>query len=238
MTIRFGGALLQAPRGRHRRSLRRLAKRTEDEWRQVLTQEQFYVLREEGTERARTSPLNDVDEPGTFVCAGCGAPLFTTTTKFESGTGWPSFSAPVDGRAVELRTDFKLVLPRTEVRCRACEGHLGHVFDDGPRPTGERYCMNGVAMNFRSDEANEELAREVRARGAESIRRPLATVLPSALFNSALAGAFLVSFSTRHSHAAPDTLPAQIFAFLPLAAGIFYGSQALTALAKLVPQDD
>ncbi|EGB10070.1 hypothetical protein AURANDRAFT_16484, partial [Aureococcus anophagefferens] len=121
---------------------------SDEEWRATLSEDAYYVLREEGTEPPRSSPLNDVTDPGTFLCKACGEPLFTTATKFDSGTGWPSFFDPVDGDAVELRADFKLVLPRTEVRCAACDGHLGHVFDDGPRPTGCRYCLNGVALNF------------------------------------------------------------------------------------------
>ncbi len=105
------------------------------------------VLRRHGTERAGTSPLNAEKRPGTFVCAGCGAPLFAAETKFESGTGWPSFFAPLDGR-VGTTEDRSLFMTRTEVHCAACGGHLGHVFPDGPRPTGLRYCMNGAAMGF------------------------------------------------------------------------------------------
>jgi peptide-methionine (R)-S-oxide reductase len=104
-------------------------------------------LRQHGTERANTSPLNHEHSRGTFVCAGCGQPLYDSETKFESGTGWPSFFAPIDG-AIETSLDFKLIVPRTEVHCSRCGGHLGHVFSDGPQPTGQRYCMNGVALKF------------------------------------------------------------------------------------------
>ena len=121
---------------------------TEDEWRRRLTPEQFRVLREHGTERAGTSPLNREKRAGTFLCAGCGLPVFDTEEKFKSGTGWPSFWRPLEN-AVATREDRSLFMTRTEVHCRRCGGHLGHVFEDGPPPTGLRYCMNGVAMTFK-----------------------------------------------------------------------------------------
>lgn len=121
---------------------------SEAEWRQRLTPEQYQVLRGHGTERAGTSPLNKEYREGVFACAGCGQPLFASTTKFDSGTGWPSFWAPLDG-AVETTVDRKFFMTRTEVHCSRCAGHLGHVFEDGPKPTGLRYCMNGVALSFR-----------------------------------------------------------------------------------------
>jgi len=121
------------------------------EWRERLTPEQYRVLRRHGTERAGTSPLDGEKRPGRFLCAGCGAPLFDAATKFESGTGWPSFCAPLGG-AVGTETDRSLFMTRTEVHCARCGGHLGHVFPDGPAPTGLRYCMNGVAMRFDASE--------------------------------------------------------------------------------------
>ncbi|MBD2093124.1 peptide-methionine (R)-S-oxide reductase MsrB [Microcoleus sp. FACHB-1515] len=121
--------------------------KTEAEWREILTPEQFHVLRKHGTERAGTSPLDKNYETGTYVCAGCGTPLFTSETKFNSRTGWPSFYAPIEG-AIETTVDRSLFMTRTEVHCRRCGGHLGHVFKDGPAPTGDRYCMNGVALEF------------------------------------------------------------------------------------------
>ena len=120
---------------------------TPEQWRKRLSPAAFAVLREDATERAFTSPLNDEHRRGTFACAGCALPLFDSATKFDSGTGWPSFYAPMP-RAVATRTDSTLGIPRTEVHCRRCGGHLGHVFDDGPPPTGKRYCMNGVALTF------------------------------------------------------------------------------------------
>lgn len=121
---------------------------TEAEWRRRLTPEQFRILRGKGTERPYSSPLNDEHRAGTFVCAADGQPLYSSKTKFHSGTGWPSFWKPLPG-AIGTSTDLALGYPRTEVHCARCGGHLGHVFDDGPAPTGKRYCMNGAAMKFR-----------------------------------------------------------------------------------------
>ncbi len=121
--------------------------RTEAEWRAMLTAEQFRVLRKHGTERAGTSPLDKQYARGTYACAGCDLPLFKSDTKFDSGTGWPSFWAPIDG-AIRTTSDRSFFMTRTEIHCRRCGGHLGHVFDDGPKPTGLRYCMNGAALKF------------------------------------------------------------------------------------------
>src|SRR5437867_8963759 len=121
--------------------------KTEEEWRKTLTPEQFHVLREHGTERPGSSPLNHEKRDGTFVCAGCGQPLFSSDTKFESGTGWPSFFAPRE-RGVETSVDDSLFMRRTEVHCARCGGHLGHVFPDGPPPTYRRYCLNSASLRF------------------------------------------------------------------------------------------
>lgn len=120
---------------------------SDTEWKKRLTPAAYAVLRQENTERPYTSPLNKEKRRGTFSCAGCAQRLFSSTTKFESGTGWPSFYQPLPG-GVGTKTDYKIGVPRTEVHCARCGGHLGHVFDDGPKPTGKRYCMNGVAMKF------------------------------------------------------------------------------------------
>ena len=121
--------------------------KTDEEWQESLSPKQYHVLREHGTEMPGSSALNHETRAGTFVCAGCGEPLFTSDTKFESGTGWPSFYASVPD-AVATTQDRSHFMTRTEVHCRRCGGHLGHVFEDGPKPTGLRYCMNGVAMKF------------------------------------------------------------------------------------------
>ena len=120
---------------------------SEADWRKRLDEMQFYVLRDEGTERAGTSPLNEEKRPGVFACAGCGLPLFTSEMKYDSGTGWPSFFTTIPG-ALQTKNDYKLILPRTEFHCARCGGHQGHVFKDGPPPTGQRWCNNGVALRF------------------------------------------------------------------------------------------
>ncbi|RBP48823.1 peptide-methionine (R)-S-oxide reductase MsrB [Arenicella xantha] len=120
---------------------------SKDEWRERLSEEAFYVLRKEGTERPFTSPFNDEKRDGQYACAGCGLALFDASHKFDSGTGWPSFFDAIEDR-VETKRDFKLILPRTEYHCARCGGHQGHIFNDGPQPTGLRYCNNGVALSF------------------------------------------------------------------------------------------
>ena len=124
--------------------------RPDEEWRKALTPEQYKVLRQEGTERAGTSPLNRENRKGRYVCAGCGAPLFSSDMKFESGTGWPSFYRALPG-ALATKPDNSLFMVRTEYHCAQCGGHQGHVFDDGPQPTGQRFCNNGVALRFEPD---------------------------------------------------------------------------------------
>ncbi|MGG6241045.1 peptide-methionine (R)-S-oxide reductase MsrB [Nodosilinea sp. AN01ver1] len=126
--------------------------KTEEQWREQLTPEQFRVLRQHGTERAGSSPLDKVYEPGVFKCSACGTPLFTSDTKFNSGTGWPSFYAPIEG-AIATTVDRSFFMTRVEVHCATCGGHLGHVFPDGPAPTGQRYCMNGVSLEFVPEQA-------------------------------------------------------------------------------------
>jgi len=126
--------------------------KTDDDWREALTPEQFKILREHGTEPRGSSPLNKEKRDGRFLCAGCGKPLFESDAKFDSGTGWPSFTQPIDDQAVATTVDRSYGMTRTEVHCSDCGGHLGHVFPDGPRPTGLRYCMNGAAMKFEAED--------------------------------------------------------------------------------------
>lgn len=121
--------------------------KTDAQWQELLSDEQYYVLRKEGTEPATSSPLNHEKRKGRFLCAGCGAPLFESDKKYESGTGWPSFYEALPD-ALETKTDYKLIYPRTEYHCATCGGHHGHLFPDGPAPTGQRYCNNGVALIF------------------------------------------------------------------------------------------
>ena len=128
--------------------------KSKKEWRELLEKDAYRVLFEEGTERSFTSPLDDEKRAGTFICAACYLPLFESRTKFDSGTGWPSFYQPIPGR-LDTKKDFKLLWPRTEYHCVRCGGHQGHIFSDGPRPTGQRWCNNGVALRFVSD--GEEL---------------------------------------------------------------------------------
>ncbi|GAB4482284.1 peptide-methionine (R)-S-oxide reductase MsrB [Erythrobacter tepidarius] len=122
--------------------------KTEAEWRRILTPDQYHILREAGTERAFSHPLNKEKRKGTFICAGCGNALYASAHKYDSGTGWPSFWRAIDWGAVGTSTDYKIGYPRTEVHCADCGGHLGHIFGDGPQPTGQRHCINGLALRF------------------------------------------------------------------------------------------
>ncbi|CAB9519993.1 Peptide methionine sulfoxide reductase MsrB [Seminavis robusta] len=208
--------------------------KTEEEWRQELSPQAYYVLREAGTEAPRSSELNDVKEPGTFVCKGCGAPLFTTAAKFESGSGWPSFYQPVDKSAVDLSVDYKLIMPRTEVCCGSCGGHLGHVFDDGPQPTGQRYCMNGIAMDFKADETNPDLAAAVVERQSSPFKPTAESQLPGILFNGAIGVLFFGSFVTRIGDIESLGGTPVPFDFFPVIPAVFYGVMAAQGISRLL----
>lgn len=147
----FGGATAQAAQPSALPPVYEVA-HTDEEWQKLLPPDAYRVLRHAGTEAPYSSALNKEKRAGAFTCAGCALPLFASSTKFESGTGWPSFWKPLDG-AVAEETDSTLFMKRTEILCHRCGGHLGHVFDDGPKPTGLRYCMNGVALNFKAASA-------------------------------------------------------------------------------------
>ncbi len=121
--------------------------KSDKEWRQILSPQEYHVLRDEGTERPFSSALNKQYDKGQYLCAGCALPLFDSTSKFDSGTGWPSFYQPIEGHT-EIKRDYKMILPRSEYHCIRCGGHQGHVFNDGPEPTGQRWCNNGVALKF------------------------------------------------------------------------------------------
>ncbi|MCB9489665.1 MAG: peptide-methionine (R)-S-oxide reductase MsrB [Deltaproteobacteria bacterium] len=141
--------------------------KTDEEWRKELTPEEYHVLREKGTERAFTGKYWDNHEDGVYVCAACGKPLFDSDTKFDSGTGWPSYFKPIDEDAVDTETDRKFGMVRTEVLCSRCGGHLGHVFPDGPKPTGLRYCINSAALDFKADAAAKHEAKDAAEKAAE-----------------------------------------------------------------------
>ena len=161
LSVAVGGmAVMQTARGRAKAPSRskssikgkRAVEKTDAEWKKILTPEQYHVMREKGTERAFAGKYWHNKESGAYLCAGCGAELFKSDTKFDSGTGWPSFWAPVEKSKVELHTDKTYGMERTEVVCSRCGGHLGHVFDDGPQPTGMRYCINSASLNFKKAE--------------------------------------------------------------------------------------
>ena len=210
--------------------------KTDEEWKDLLTPEQYYVLRREGTETPGASPLNRIKagtDRGTFRCAGCGSPLFVADTKYDSGTGWPSFFAPITSDAVALKTDYKLFLPRTECVCSQCGGHLGHVFEDGPEPTGQRYCMNGAAMTYTSDEESPELASEVQRRQqADPFRLSPQQIVPSIVVNGLITAFFVSSFlsGTTDQQQQQQMSPIAVLTIVP---ALYYGFLTTKNISKL-----
>jgi peptide methionine sulfoxide reductase msrA/msrB len=153
--------------------------KTEEEWKEILTPEQYRVLRKSGTERAFTGKFNDFNEKGIYTCGACGTPLFSSETKYDHGTGWPSFTAALDESNVEYKADYSLLLKRTEVRCGVCGSHLGHVFDDGPSPTHKHFCINSVAMNFTS---NDSVSKSITTPTSQEHHQKKKTVSETATF--------------------------------------------------------
>ena len=220
-----------------------LANLSDEEWQQRLTPQEYNVLRQQGTEPPNSSRLNDVTEAGIFVCAACRSPLFATEAKFESGTGWPSFVAPVSNTALDLNVDMKLLLPRTECACANCGGHMGHVFDDGPADstTGQRFCINGVSMKFvpetpmdggeNTAETKAMLQKVAEAQENNPYRLTLAQVMPSLLFNIAMGGIFFNSYLMKMGVTGFGTSPID---GLPLLPALYFGSQAYAIGRRLV----
>mmetsp|Transcript_2000 Transcript_2000/g.5269 ORF Transcript_2000/g.5269 Transcript_2000/m.5269 type:complete len:291 (-) Transcript_2000:192-1064(-) len=208
--------------------------RTDAEWRELLTPDQYYILRKEGTETSGASPLNRISvekngeaDAGIFTCAGCDVPLFLSEAKYESGTGWPSFYRPVSGSIVGLRTDYKMVVPRTECFCAKCGGHLGHVFEDGPEPTGQRYCMNGAAMEFTRDSESPELAEEAARMALEDpFKLSPAQALPGIAINLLIGGIFFNAFLSSGMSS-----PIELLTLVP---ATYYGFLAARSIGKLL----
>lgn len=206
--------------------------KSDQEWQAILTPDAYNVLREKGTEAPFSSSLNNLEpsDPGILVCSGCNAPLFQLSEKYDSGTGWPSFTAPVTSTAIAYEVDYAIVVPRTECTCAECGGHLGHVFDDGPQPTGLRYCMNGVAMAYANTTSTSSVSFTAEA-PTEAARLPLASVLPSVAFNLGIATLFLTSWLNHTPLEDPGPVEFLLESYpLPIAA--FYGYNAAKSLLK------
>lgn len=214
-----------------------IVEKSTEEWQSILSQDEFYVLREKGTEAPNSSVLNELDpskDKGVLTCAGCKEPLFSPETKFDSGTGWPSFTAPISSSSVAYNVDFDLILPRTECVCASCGGHLGHVFDDGPQPTGLRYCLNGVSMQYTpTDENDSATIIQQQQPETDAAQLPLASILPNVALNLGVAALFIASW-LRHEHR-PDAGPIGLLLEnfpLPIAAFYIYSSIKSVLKAK------
>eukprot|EP00545_Synedropsis_sp_CCMP1620_P006092 CAMPEP_0119007540 /NCGR_PEP_ID=MMETSP1176-20130426/3078_1 /TAXON_ID=265551 /ORGANISM="Synedropsis recta cf, Strain CCMP1620" /LENGTH=256 /DNA_ID=CAMNT_0006959711 /DNA_START=22 /DNA_END=792 /DNA_ORIENTATION=- len=225
-------------RGHHRFHLNQRAavvEKSTEEWQSILNQEEFRVLREKGTEAPFSSSVNALEttDQGILVCAGCREPLFTPRTKFDSGSGWPSFSAPISSTSVEYNVDFDLILPRTECVCASCGGHLGHVFDDGPQPTGLRYCMNGVSMQYmnKTVTASDDGGVIEQQLETEAAQLPLVSILPSVAVNLGIAALFLNGW-IHHEHRADVDPIGLLLENFPLPIAAFYGYSAVKGLLR------
>lgn len=211
------------------RPVSRPVTKSEEEWQTILQPGAYDVLRQRGTEAPFSSPLNNLDssDTGILVCSGCGAPLFALAQKYDSKTGWPSFVAPITSSAIDYQVDFEIMVPRTECTCASCGGHLGHVFDDGPAPTGLRYCMNGVAMEYN----NSTNINTVTESPTQTGRLPLAAVLPSVVINTGVASLFLISW-VNHDHPNGGGVVRLILESYPLPIAAFYAYNAARSLLR------
>lgn len=210
--------------------------KSDDEWRALLDDDDAYhVLREKGTEPPFSSEFNNLNpkDGGILLCKACGAPLFSVSTKYDSGTGWPSFFAPLNGASVKYEVDFDAILPRTECLCSSCGSHLGHVFEDGPAPTSLRYCMNGITMKMDDHDVTSTKGRVIQQQQqdpVEATRLPLNVVLPTVLTNLGVAALMFASYWTKHD--IPTTKLGEVLVTVPLPFAAFFAFTAVKSIVR------